>query len=380
MGEIGVTNDHAHGHCRRQGERDPRSGEAEPPRWRPPDLRARRGLLRSPVRPRARRGRRRRSGDRGGRGEGDRRSDESAPSRGGRGRLQGRPDGCRFCDQESERPVLRLRPRGRWRRRVLLGELIPATVPQTFPPRRASKGLNGAQPRGGEMKRTVGLALGAAAALATVVLYGPAARAEDENPVKTKVERRVLIRHGGAFLGVDLGEVEGDARGAKVLSVEPDSPAQKAGLKEGDVIVRFDGEAVRSAGQLARLVGETPAGRSVAIEATRGGAVQKLTATLAEGGRGLRAAGPGVHAFQFDLPELPLSPDGPRALREWRRQIGPGGNMLFRLAPGARRRLGIEFVDVGEQLAAYLKLSGKQGVLVSSVDNDSPAAKAGLKA
>jgi serine protease Do len=44
------------------------------------------------------------------------------------------------------------------------------------------------------------------------------------------------------------------------------------------------------------------------------------------------------------------------------------------------RKLGIQYLELGEQLAAYFKLSGKSGVLVSAVDADGPAAKAGMKA
>ena len=44
------------------------------------------------------------------------------------------------------------------------------------------------------------------------------------------------------------------------------------------------------------------------------------------------------------------------------------------------RKLGVEYMELGEQLAAYFKLSGKSGVLVTSVDADGPAAKAGMKA
>ena len=122
-----------------------------------------------------------------------------------------------------------------------------------------------------------------------------------------KVEKRVVVRHaGGGRLGVTIGDTTGDARGAAVRSVAEGSAAAKAGIKEGDVIVRFDGETVRGASQLSRLVAETPAGRAVAIEVTRGGATQKLTATLAEGGHGIRVfrgEGPqAVHEFDFDMP------------------------------------------------------------------------------
>jgi serine protease Do len=54
--------------------------------------------------------------------------------------------------------------------------------------------------------------------------------------------------------------------------------------------------------------------------------------------------------------------------------------MVFRMFGGGPRKLGIEYMEIGEQLASYFKLSGKTGVLVSSVDADGPAAKAGMRA
>jgi len=54
--------------------------------------------------------------------------------------------------------------------------------------------------------------------------------------------------------------------------------------------------------------------------------------------------------------------------------------MLFHLVPGGRRKLGIQYIEMGEQLAAHYKLAQKNGVLVTSVEADSPAAKAGLAA
>jgi serine protease Do len=54
--------------------------------------------------------------------------------------------------------------------------------------------------------------------------------------------------------------------------------------------------------------------------------------------------------------------------------------MLFHFAPGGGRKLGIQYIEMGEQLAAAYKLAQKNGVLVTTVEADSPAAKAGLKA
>jgi serine protease Do len=230
------------------------------------------------------------------------------------------------------------------------------------------------------MKRTVALALGAALALATGAAV---VRAGEHDKDVQRIEKHVVIRHGGgAFLGVGLDDVEGEARGAKVRSVEPDSPAAKAGIKEADVVVRFDGEGVRSAAQLVRLVGETPAGRTVGIEVLRGGASQKLSATLGEG-RHMRllGEGPGEPGFHFELPTPPEPPDVSldKPPSEWPGRH-PGDRNLLYVRPHAPRRLGIELIDMGEQLAAAYKLAAKSGVLVSSVDAGGAAAKAGIKA
>jgi serine protease Do len=232
------------------------------------------------------------------------------------------------------------------------------------------------------MKRLAALALAVPAVLLAGLALGPGDVRAKEKDEKEKVEKRVVVRHaGGSWLGVGLDDTEGDLRGAKIRSVEEASPADKAGLKEGDVVARFDGEAVRSASHLARLVRETPAGRSVAIEVSRGGTTQKLTATLAAGKR------PG---FAFEMPEFdieapeppapPTPPHAPVAPHVWSWKGDDFGGRAFRFLVGGPRKLGIEYMEIGEQLAGFFKLAGKTGVLVSSVDPDGPAAKAGMKA
>jgi C-terminal processing protease CtpA/Prc len=260
------------------------------------------------------------------------------------------------------------------------------------------------------MKRLAALALGVPAILLAGLALGPGdVRAGETDQDGQKIEKRVVVRRGGGSrLGVGLEDTEGDVRGTKVRSVEEGSPAKKAGIEEGDVIVRFDGEVVRSASQLARLVGETPAGRAVAIEVTRGAATQKLTATLAEGKARVRVFSgdelPGMREFNIEIPDwdveapeppspphapaaphAPMPPHAPMAPRApmphaWSWNSDDGHDMAFRMLGGGPRKLGIEYVELGEQLASYFKLAGKAGVLVSSVDPDGPAGKAGMKA
>jgi S1-C subfamily serine protease len=64
----------------------------------------------------------------------------------------------------------------------------------------------------------------------------------------------------------------------------------------------------------------------------------------------------------------------------WSFKGDDGKDFAFRMLSGGPRKLGIQYMVLGEQLAAYFKLSGKSGVLVTSVEADGPAAKAGLKA
>jgi serine protease Do len=119
--------------------------------------------------------------------------------------------------------------------------------------------------------------------------------------------------------------------------------------------VEFDGFPVRSAAQFARLVSETAPGRSVKVAVMRDGNRRTLDVTPTTDQSGLRddlRAFPEDRLFRMPLPRAPFA--------------------------GPQRRIGTTLLPLNDQLADYFGV--KQGVLVSSVDQDSPAAKAGLKA
>jgi serine protease Do len=232
------------------------------------------------------------------------------------------------------------------------------------------------------MGSVIGAASLALTGLAVVPTVKGAGAGEDR-------DRRVEVVRigGGAYLGVRLDDVGKDdvgrlklpeERGAIVRSVEKDTPAAKAGLQEGDVIVRYQGEAVWSAAQLARMVRETPPGRTVAIEISRGGADQKLSATLGEGGRRFRVEG------DFDVPVPPEPPEVFRLddLSDRLQDLGKGRRLLWRdhWLGGGQRKLGIRYQEIDGQLAKYFRLSDDEGVLVTSVEEGSPAARAGVEA
>ncbi len=92
-------------------------------------------------------------------------------------------------------------------------------------------------------------------------------------------------------IGVQIGEVTKDvaeslglsrALGALVQRVEPASPAEKAGVEAGDIIVKFNGVAIDKATDLPRMVGSTKPGTRAAMTVWRKGANRDLPITVAE--------------------------------------------------------------------------------------------------
>jgi C-terminal processing protease CtpA/Prc len=191
--------------------------------------------------------------------------------------------------------------------------------------------------------------------------------------------RKLAIMPGrGVELGVTIRDLDADqlktGNGAVVDDVRSGSAAEKAGIRKGDVIVEFDGERVRGQRHLSRLVGETPEGRTVKAAVMRDGKRVDLSVTPATAER---AAG---SDFEFFVPGPDHMPGMPREgsrffSDEPRMQPFKRGDGFF--VPG-RARLGVSIESLTPQLADYFGASG--GALVTSVQPDSPAAKAGLKA
>ena len=88
-----------------------------------------------------------------------------------------------------------------------------------------------------------------------------------------------MVRAAGAgYIGIGMQEVDSerakalklhDESGVEITVVEQESPADKAGLKSGDVMLRFNGQKVEGMEQFSRMVRETPAGREVKIDIVR---------------------------------------------------------------------------------------------------------------
>ena len=215
---------------------------------------------------------------------------------------------------------------------------------------------------------------------------------------RTQVEPRrergnLMVLDGrGAQLGVMISDVDTQSStgGVKIDEVNAGSPAEKAGIKAGDIVVDYDGEKVRSARQFSRLVQETPEGRSVAIGVMRDGKKQTVNATPEAGratfdfgpdvDRALRDAERGMREFRFEMPrpeEFNYRFDN-RDDRDSRRFEYRMPDGVFRF-PATRGRLGATVQSITPELAEYFGVKDG-GALVSSVTRDSAAAKAGVKA
>lgn len=128
-------------------------------------------------------------------------------------------------------------------------------------------------------------------------------------------------------------------KGALVAQVMANSPAAKAGLKSGDVIVEYDGNAVAKSSDLPRMVGATPIGKTAPVKLLRDGQPLTLTAQIAE------------------LSE-------PKQVAE---------------ANPDREKLGIAVQPLTPALAKQLGVSDRSGAVVAGVKDGSPAAEAGIQ-
>jgi serine protease Do len=206
------------------------------------------------------------------------------------------------------------------------------------------------------------------AILATAALVAPAAQGQTAR-ARSAV---TTITSGGSYLGIGVKDIDADrakalnlkeVRGVEITSVREDSPAAKAGLKESDVVLEYNGQAVDGGEQLGRLVRETPVGRQAKIGVWRNGAMQTVTATIEES-KGMVFSG-----GTLVMPEVTIPP-----IKIPQMEI-PRFQMTYQ-----KPTLGIigESLGQDDQFAEFFGV--KQGVLVRSVNKNSAAEKAGIKA
>ena len=188
-----------------------------------------------------------------------------------------------------------------------------------------------------------------------------------------------MFRLRGSQIGVTVRDVEEDdlkrakldaLAGVVVDDVSEGSPAEKAGIKDGDIITEFDGERVRGVRQFTRLVQETPARRKVQAAVLRDGQRVAISVETRESD-GARMFGKldRLHDMETLVPKI---------MRDTPTPPPPPPFRSFDGLLGRSSALGITVDDISPQLRSYFGVT--DGVLVTSVNDDSSAARAGLKA
>ena len=176
-------------------------------------------------------------------------------------------------------------------------------------------------------------------------------------PLSTVFAQAESARSG--WLGVSIQDVTKDLmkdkdlkdnEGAYVADVVNDSPADSAGIKEGDIIKEFNGRTIYDADDLSKAVGRTIPGTKATVVLIRNGEKKNLAVVIQKQPR--------------------------------RRGIAT----LFGRAPrvaifhGGGGALGLTLMELNEQLAEYFGAPKDQGVLVQEVEKGSSGEKAGVKA
>ncbi len=131
----------------------------------------------------------------------------------------------------------------------------------------------------------------------------------------------------------------GDKKGALVGQVFEGDPADKAGIKTGDIIIAIDGRPIQDTQELLRIVAALPVGKTVAIKVLREGSTKSLSLVIAE--------------------------------RKETRTMAKAGN--------TSEQLGMAVQEITPEMARHFGLSGKEGVIVTDVKRGSPADEGGLK-
>ena len=167
-----------------------------------------------------------------------------------------------------------------------------------------------------------------------------------------------VFRFDTPWLGVIPAEVSekklediGLKNGVKISKVYDGSPAGKAGLKAGDIIITFDDEKVNSPKDLSSSVKMKKVNDEVDLEYFRDGKTNSVTVKIE------KRKSPQV--FTKKAPQV------------FKKKIHNSTNSVF---------LGVKVEELTDQLREYFDVTDDLGVLVSEVVEDSPAEKAGLKA
>ena len=203
---------------------------------------------------------------------------------------------------------------------------------------------------------------------------------------------------GDNYLGVSVEDVTrqnmgryglaGEPRGVAVTRVVKGSPAERAGLRENDVILKYDGEPVGTYRKLNRLIDESSPEHNARLTIHRGGSEQEVSITLGKREGNFAQVFGGTDLLRAEELRRRAEEGRGRGEEERRRadearrrwdEMRRNNQGSFSFGFGAGRRIGVSTTPLSKQLSDYFGAPG-HGVIISSVTENSPADKAGLRA
>ncbi|HTZ89565.1 MAG TPA: PDZ domain-containing protein [Alloacidobacterium sp.] len=219
-----------------------------------------------------------------------------------------------------------------------------------------------------------------AAGGATLAVCGSQIAAQ---PVTVFSDTPAYLAHSSqSYLGINIRDVDSDhvaelklkdLHGAEITFVDHDAPANKAGLKIHDVVLEMNGQRVEGADQLRRMLRETPPGHTVNFVISRDGQQQNISVQLADRAK----VEANAWAQHFTVPDPSEAPLANGLIAPQSRGFGNG---FFGVFTANGLYVGADVDVLSTQLANYFGVTDGTGLLVRSVDENSPAATAGLKA
>ena len=155
-----------------------------------------------------------------------------------------------------------------------------------------------------------------------------------------------------------------DDYGVVINRVIKDSPADRAGLEEEDVVVAFDNTPVHSSSELSDMVDESRVGETVMLTVYRDGEKKQVSLDI------------GARSESDDEEEYEGSDDD----QNWGIYMPHSGTRGYRFMERERPYMGVSLSGLSEQLGDYFGVKNGRGALITAVEENSPAEKAGLKA
>jgi C-terminal processing protease CtpA/Prc len=196
--------------------------------------------------------------------------------------------------------------------------------------------------------------------------------------------------HAQGYLGVSVRDVSADqvvalklkdARGAEIVLVDHDAPAGKAGLREHDVVLQLNGQAIEGKDQLSRMLHECSPGKTINLLISRDGQQMTVATQMAVSQEEVER-----HAWEQHLtvpePQVPPSDSSGSDFAPTASSPVPAvrGNSFIGTMLMNPSYTGAMLEQMSTQLADYFGVSSGIGLLVRSVQANSPAALAGMRA